>query len=130
MGYMLVPPLTSEESLDITIPRILFFSTFWFLAFLAYKHWILPSILSYSPYPLSLCAQLAILLDGTGSTDYFFSTILNKTPFMTIPIIYFIAVFFTLIFFLTRLIYFPLLGYELILEGFDANLYTGYSMIL
>jgi len=76
--------------------------------------------------PVKLLAQLAILLDFTGSSDYFLSTILLHSPLIEKPGIFFLSCGFTGLFFISRLFYFPFLGYYFIIElnsfGFSSGL--------
>ena len=75
--------------------------------------------------PLSTTAQLALLLDGTGATDYLFNTLLFHTPLIERPVVLLAASFCTLLFFATRLLYFPWLAWLFIYSGWhDGGLWT------
>ena len=75
--------------------------------------------------PLSVTAQLAILLDGTGATDYLLSTVLAHTPLIHHPALLATALLFTLLFFLGRLLYFPILAVRFALSAFATHWLSG-----
>ena len=75
--------------------------------------------------PLTVTAQLAILLDGTGATDYLFSTTLAHTPLIQHPAVLATALLTTLLFFLSRLFYFPLLAVRFVLSAFATHWLSG-----
>jgi hypothetical protein len=75
--------------------------------------------------PLSVLAQLALLLDGTGATDYLFSTVLAHTPLIQQPLVLGSALAVTLLFFVTRLFYFPVLALRFIASAFETHWTSG-----
>ena len=76
--------------------------------------------------PLATTAQLALLLDGTGAADYFFNTLIFHTPLIEQPAVLLTATFCTVIFFASRLLYFPYLAVLFTYSGWsDGGLWTG-----
>ena len=76
--------------------------------------------------PLATTAQLALLLDATGATDYFFNTLLTHTPLIQHHSVLLLSSLCTIVFFATRLLYFPWLAWLFICSGWrDGGLWTG-----
>ena len=76
--------------------------------------------------PLATTAQLALLLDGTGATDYLFNTLLPHTPAIQYRPLLLLASLTTAVFFIVRLLWFPWLAWLIIRSGLaDGGLWTG-----
>ena len=68
-----------------------------------------------------IAAIMAVILDGTGSTDYMFSTVIAKTPLMHDALVANIAVAQSVIFFLLRLIAFPIAGAVMAIDAYNNH---------
>ena len=82
------------------------------------------------PTQTAVIAQLAVLLDGTGATDYLFSTVLAHTPLLTLPAVLLTASAATALFFLSRLLYFPYLALLFVLGAWQQRAVTGVVCLL
>ena len=88
---------------------------------------ILAILTTFTLYtPLATTAQLALLLDGTGAADYFFNTLLAHTPAIEHHAVLLTASACTIVFFASRLLYFPYLAALFTYSGWhDGGLWTG-----